>query len=1203
MLASQKQPKLGGPVGVKASGYAGPLTFVPHAGYMVMGPKKGTIPSEILPKPLQSIEHAITAPAAKALDLSLRPSYAIGAGVHALATGKNLGHEMSRGFMGGRRNAWLNVAHDVGLKGTVAHLAALGGSIAFDPVTYGTGGLGHAGAEAGAHVAQPGRLATAIESGTHVRPVGGGAAKPTALRQLEQKAARRRIVKSRPGGPTVKTVRHPARPKAPIHEPALQPVVHPHVRLVPKGPKFRAGRSPRNPLNRVFGSLKAQQKGQVFRDSHGRLWKPKVDKAGRPTGELRLAHGVRPKKVGHGARPAVMKEIQSDLRPNETLLAAGKRLRGGSGIPSVVGRPRGIQIGLRGKIPLTHIGGEIKTSGRLTSAIAQKVSRSRVAAGPVGRAAKSVQHGTAETFFPGATPVGVPHEAHQVARQAVHEFRSGEAMAQHGIADKFVAYNKVIDGSKVKLGRLPEPKPSEVGHSQAIEGYLRNKNRHMAVAYAIEHRVPHLLPHPLDNVAKNLRDEFKGMAQAEIALGIRHPDHLFEAAGPHDAQGYLPHLHKENFKKSAGRTSYRGSTVPANQQRKIEGSLHTLEPTGHNPFITHVPRIFAAKANLVARRTGLAQMWKFVASHGRAVAAGTKEAPARLDLHADERVFEVTPQGIHPLENQVTHESDKQAVGDVLSGRRQGHFIVLHKHVFDHIVEQLGSALPPRSAFGRGFDYTQGRLKWLTTQPLPSYHARNLMGDTFMHWEGEGSLRGMGAGTRGLRALHARGLSRRAPEAVTTRGVRTDAAYLKSERLLNAKIDLKKSGASTVGKEIKAAERHGAINSGFMGTELQYLLRHGESVGQGRVTRFATARENLPRFATYLDARRMGMSQAQAAAHSLKFHIDYGDLTRLERTVGRRAFPFWAFFARNTGIQIRTLLTRPGKVATLGKTLDQLSQTAGFKSYVDFLGPQQDYEQRGLPVPVKIGGKVFKEFLSLPATDLNQATANPNDLIQSLVNRVTFFKALYEIPRNYSFFFQGPIEGKKPLVAAPDFVGGFSPGLKKYLNIHKYLDKRSGKMIWGWPGKTDYFFRQLPETGTAVGLLTSHKGSRGQSGAQQGLSFLTGVKSVQNRPLENVINKLQAENSKIGNQLAALNQRGVHVANATPEYKALLKRQKLINNTLKSVSKKAGYKIPLGPAARPRKGGGAWSGAGGQSGSPWSGAGGQSGGWAGAGGK
>jgi hypothetical protein len=218
--------------------------------------------------------------------------------------------------------------------------------------------------------------------------------------------------------------------------------------------------------------------------------------------------------------------------------------------------------------------------------------------------------------------------------------------------------------------------------------------------------------------------------------------------------------------------------------------------------------------------------------------------------------------------------------------------------------------------------------------------------------------------------------------------------------------------------------------------------------------------------------------------------------------------PFYTFTARNTPLQIRTLLSKPGKFANLEKVREEARKAsnvpAGYEKNLRL------FEQQGLPVPVPGTGQLL--YPKLPATDLSRLTVKDqgNYLLQMLS---PIIKSPLELSQNYSFFFRQPIDEllnspgpggqtARTLKPAPAWLihgiqkipGGAGEKILQDLHIRQYTDKTSGKRVWGWPAKLDYLVKQTPATSTAFQLGTGLSTSRGQTSGQKILGYLTGLK-------------------------------------------------------------------------------------------------------------
>lgn len=86
--------------------------------------------------------------------------------------------------------------------------------------------------------------------------------------------------------------------------------------------------------------------------------------------------------------------------------------------------------------------------------------------------------------------------------------------------------------------------------------------------------------------------------------------------------------------------------------------------------------------------------------------------------------------------------------------------------------------------------------------------------------------------------------------------------------------------------------------------------------------------ENHSRLLNFITNLKKTGDPSLAAARTKQFLFDYGNLTKFEKTFLRRIIPFYTFTRKNIELQVRTLLTTPGKtsqqltaIRTLGETL------------------------------------------------------------------------------------------------------------------------------------------------------------------------------------------------------------------------------------------------------------------------------------------
>jgi hypothetical protein len=431
-----------------------------------------------------------------------------------------------------------------------------------------------------------------------------------------------------------------------------------------------------------------------------------------------------------------------------------------------------------------------------------------------------------------------------------------------------------------------------------------------------------------------------------------------------------------------------------------------------------------------------------------------------------------------------------------------GRVLILNDHLVNRTLGPEIHRLKDLEDIGALWDRAvQGRIKTILTVPNPQYHLTNLYGDLHNAYLGQNAAslaRNMGISVKALRAKAKR-----------------EAAI----RTLDKRIDPSSKGVRIDGRPmsyddlIREAENHGAIAQGFIGRDLPDLLdaqgkQFKESIGQGKVTRRAGKigqkvgsnrvtgkiihpldtirdasqyREDAVRLATYLGARKRGMSADEASTYVARHHFDYGDLSQFERSVLRRVFPFYTFTARNTPLQARTLLEKPGKLANVQKAREEAAKAAGYGD--DWESKLQEYEQRGVPIPIPglkdKNGRPLNLYPKLPLTDLNRlSTKGQVDAITAMVTPIVQIPLQYS--QNYSFWFKDKIDklagtkdpdtGKEmvTLKAVPKWLN-HEPlksllGVKEFTVIRKVNGKETRQRAVGIPAKRAYLLSTTPET-------------------------------------------------------------------------------------------------------------------------------------------
>jgi hypothetical protein len=866
-------------------------------------------------------------------------------------------------------------------------------------------------------------------------------------------------------------------------------------------------------------------------------------KAERKTAKKALREGSRatPRQgVVKAKSPAEARQIGSQARQEvDAAVAVRRTVRGDERAAARAGKRaakkapagRGIQAGL----------GRYKTSGASTAKAANLVKRS---VPPSGKRAGAVLRTLGSEFSPWIRPAGVSPEAFTAGKAAERQAR---VTVNRG------AYDAMQTGRAFK---------------KAIK-----KEDHARVVDAIERGTVYDLPEHLRKPAQAVEHVLKQARRREVRAGVKTKQ---------SAQvKYFPHELKEVFEGGSKDAKHMDSVPKRSsgsgkftKERGEKRTIKNIAADGGDEFSTEIPAVVADRLAESARTVGKAKLGNAAVLGGKPLKPG-----AKFDRRL-EGVFLVR-KGESPklLEGDELAEAKAKAASGANTGSDR-YVIANREAVANSRDRATGSS--ERSMAGKIVDKPTALFKTVATG-TPGFYGRNYAGDTFNSFLSQGAT-GVARNTRHARAGLAQvGRMEKAAAKIGEKGRATD-------RTIPVKDKYGRKGKKPLSKIVKEAEKHGVIRSGYVGRELEDLLKDQggritkvKSGKGGRVQRARINVEDMNRLSTFIGAQRRGMSAREAADEAMKHHFDYGDLSRVERKVMRRVMPFYTWSSRNIPLQTKSIAGKPGKYATVEKVRQEMAGAAGLPD--DWEDKKlKEFQQRQAPFPVKIGGKFhWVSPGQLPFTDLNQLAflkRNPSfgDLTNEQQDKVIqllnpLIRAPIELKTNFNTFFKGPVESEyAPLVAAPAVVGGLPQDMKDKLGVKKIIDKRSGKKVWGWPGKTAYKAQTLtPGLGNFLQQINNPVASqRGQGKAAKILGFTTGIKVDPEDPAGVAIEKMMDEKLKLEKKRNALGQQGIGSSKRgkreTPEYKKLATRIAILAATLEKVSSARGDKDPIGPS-------------------------------------
>lgn len=200
-------------------------------------------------------------------------------------------------------------------------------------------------------------------------------------------------------------------------------------------------------------------------------------------------------------------------------------------------------------------------------------------------------------------------------------------------------------------------------------------------------------------------------------------------------------------------------------------------------------------------------------------------------------------------------------------------------------------------------------------------------------------------------------------------------------------------------------------------TPYQYGIRMGNIV------------ESHARLLNFLTNLKKTGNVEHAAFQTKQFLFDYQNLTHFERNVMKRLLPFYTFSRKNLELQIKTLLTKPGRISSQFTAVRTVSDVFGG-------GSLTDDEIDNLPKWMRDSHSLVfnrdKNIITTVST-LGTPLEQPFEQLSNVVGGFNpLIKGPIELMTNYSFFHGRPISQvtdatafSSPLVpqAIKDFIG------------------------------------------------------------------------------------------------------------------------------------------------------------------------------------
>jgi hypothetical protein len=259
--------------------------------------------------------------------------------------------------------------------------------------------------------------------------------------------------------------------------------------------------------------------------------------------------------------------------------------------------------------------------------------------------------------------------------------------------------------------------------------------------------------------------------------------------------------------------------------------------------------------------------------------------------------------------------------------------------------------------------------RW-TLSIFPEYHTRNLIGNFWNNYITIGlknPLRYQQAGALQMKPQNYRLLTDAGEELTGTQILDEMRSY-----------GVLKSGA--VSKEVpeKASDLYKGVTLN-PASERNILIKGGRAVGE--------TLEDNGKIAHYLEVRKQGLSPADSAMSVKAALFDYSQVTPFEREVMRFVFPFWGWTRNNVPLQLKSLISKPGKFTTIAKAKEEVEQAQDTSDIRMKWMPE--WMQESFPIilskmPAKEQYKVLLLTAWLPAGDIDKLFRPQEMLLGSL---------------------------------------------------------------------------------------------------------------------------------------------------------------------------------------------------------------------------
>ena len=371
------------------------------------------------------------------------------------------------------------------------------------------------------------------------------------------------------------------------------------------------------------------------------------------------------------------------------------------------------------------------------------------------------------------------------------------------------------------------------------------------------------------------------------------------------------------------------------------------------------------------------------------------------------------------------------------------------------------------NVFLRGYDAIQNFFKGSVTSIFPAFHGRNFLSNVAQN--------ALDIGVQAInpiKNLKAINILRGGKGELTTKTGKY--TYDELRKLMKEKGILGSPGyrdvGETIGQKLGIGLKTPTIKQiGRQFTSDNVAFRAGRKVGTGI--------ENHARAINFITNIERGLSPDEAARRTKQFLFDYDNLSDFEKTVLKRAIPFYTWTRKNIELQGRTLLTKPGVIGAELKA-QRLSPSQETQEERQNL-PEYIAESLAIKLGVNKGLTQYLTQMGLPIENFFQnlpqgiSRKEMTDYLNKVASQSAFIpKYLTELATAHEFFRNKPL---KEIMDAKDYANA-PQFLKNWLEYKKvpvdYTNKKGERIKYDKYVANPYKLHLLRSLPTSRGVST-----------------------------------------------------------------------------------------------------------------------------------